>query len=91
MASPLESQIAAAFRAQELDRRRARAQILTNLAKLLEEEASEADKPGVQEAPASLQRKQDEEAQAAIARVWHQTGYWKRIWLAILGKEPFYF
>ena len=90
MPNQLEQTIAASFRRTELGKRRAAAQVIVNHAKLLEEEASEVDKPGVQEAIASLQRRQQEEAQAAIQEVWNRTGYWRRIWLAICNKTPFY-
>ncbi len=88
MASQLETQIATAFRADELQRRRARAQILVNHAALLEGEASEADKPGVKEAAESLRKWQQAEARHAVQSLWWGCGYWHRLWCAVTDKLP---
>lgn len=79
-----QDEIAAMFRGQELQRRSERRQLLLNEAALAGEPLDDLGVKATEQAIASIQR-QEREYQSLIRP---KAGYWHRLWLAILGKEP---
>lgn len=81
-------EIAAGFRTAELQRREARRKILLNHAALDEEElTSPVDIRANAEALKRISLHQLEyERQLAALRP--RVGYWRRLWLALLNKDP---
>ena len=75
-----QDEIAASFRTQELARRAVRRQKLLNEAALCDEPPAPED----EKAYAQLRQCQEAYHELVAPRV----SYWRRLWLAILGRNP---
>ena len=77
-----QNQIAETFRKAELERRSVRRQVILNTSKLADEPLADRDRIITENALKSIKAQQ--ELYEAATRP--HRGYWKTLWLAILGR-----